>query len=257
MPHTSAPRRQMETRASNKTAHPGYVDKVIPTRRSGVEVQKTRTAKAQAKAAREEAKKNSINRTAEFELADIAKENLADATPRPLFTPKARNRTYPDLTPLAATSDVEEATDFDKASFVQARSEMSATGDDSAAESDATTLPPLKQTTQSIGKATKARKKQVEEPDVEVIPSDTEPLQVPKRKKKKMVRNEINIAAKNIEGDKYGDMVRADGEPAFKATGGYKKKKEAAVAASFDQEANSDQAASKPSKQNKDGIDEM
>jgi hypothetical protein len=81
MPHTSAPRRQMETRASNKTAHPGYVDKVIPTRRSGVEVQKTRTAKAQAKAAREEAKKNSINRTAEFELADIAKENLADATP--------------------------------------------------------------------------------------------------------------------------------------------------------------------------------
>jgi hypothetical protein len=190
----------METRASNKTAHPGYVDKVNPTRRTGEEVQKTRTAKAQAKAAREEAKKNSINRTAEFELADIAKETLADATPRPLLTPKSRNRTYPDLTPLAATSDAEETTDFDRASFMQARSEMSATGDDSAAESDATTLPPLKQTTQSIGKATKAKKKQVNEPDVEVIPSDTEPLQMPKKKKKKMVRNEINIAAREMGG---------------------------------------------------------
>ena len=97
MANTTAPQRQIGTRASNKTAHPGNADK-SHGRRSSAEVQKERTAKAQAKAAREEAKQNSINRTAEFELADIAEEGLADATPRPPFTPKQwpppRNQTY-------------------------------------------------------------------------------------------------------------------------------------------------------------------
>ena len=273
-PCTPAPQRQIMTRSSNKTAHPGYVDKVEKTRRTTEEVQKDRKAKAQAKATREAAREKSINRTAEFEVADKTREYLADATPRahPPFTPKQRlqshNQAFSDLTPLKATSDSEVDTNFDRASFVPDRSETSAQGDDSAAESDAPTIPPPKHTSQSIGKAavravttktTKGGKKRANEPDVEVIPSDTEPLQVPKAKKKKL-RDEINIAVKNMGGDKYSNMVevisqggRSDGpngEPAFKAMG--VKKRKTAVAASFDHETNSDQT----SKQNKDGNNE-
>ena len=148
MANTTAPQRQIRTRVSNRTAHPGNADK-SRGRRTSVEVQKEHTAKSQAKAAHEEAKQNSINRTAEFKLADIAEEGLADATPCPPFTPKQwpppRNQTYSDLTPLAAMSDVEMSDDFDRASFVPPRSEMSATVDDSAVESDAPTPPPKKQ----------------------------------------------------------------------------------------------------------------
>jgi hypothetical protein len=206
----------METRASNKTTHPGTAVKA-KARRTSAEVQKERTAKARAKEAREDARQNSINRMAEFELADIAEEDLANATPRPPFTPKQwpapRNQTYSDLTPLAATSDADAnmSDDFDRASFVPPRSEMSVTADDSDVESDAPSPPLKKQKTQNIGKAavkTAATiaakkgggKKQVDEPDVEVAPSNAELLQVPKGKgKKKMVRDEINIAAKMLK----------------------------------------------------------
>ena len=242
MANTTAPQRQIGTWASNKTAHPGNADK-SHGRRSSAEVQKERTAKAQAKAAREEAKQNSINRTAEFELADIAEEGLADATPRPPFTPKQwpppRNQTYSDLTPLAAMSDDDMSEDFDRASFVPPRSEMSATADDSAVESEAPTPAPKKQKTQdkaavkTAAKTTVKKaggKKHVDEPDVEMVPSKVEPPQEPKAKKakKKMVREEINkrIEGNANSGNKYGDMMRAmqrareegsNGEPALKA----------------------------------------
>lgn len=101
----------MQTRARNKAAHPGYADRAN-SRRTPAEVQKERTSKAQAKAAREEARQDSINRTAEFELADIAEEHMADATPRPHVTPKTpRNPTYTDLPPLGLSSSDDELND--------------------------------------------------------------------------------------------------------------------------------------------------
>jgi hypothetical protein len=52
------------------------------------EVQEECAAKAQAKAAHEDARLQSINRTAEFEHANMANEVLVNATPHPPFTPK-------------------------------------------------------------------------------------------------------------------------------------------------------------------------
>jgi hypothetical protein len=151
--------------------------------------------------------------------------------------------------------------DFDRASFVLPRSEMSATVDDSAVESNAPTPPPKKQKIQekaavkTAAKTTAKKaggKKHVDEPDVEIMPSNAEPPQEPKgKKKKKMVRDKINkkIEGNANSGNKYGDMMRAmqqarderdegsNGEPALKApsklqaTGGNKKglKREGAI----------------------------
>jgi hypothetical protein len=87
MPNTSVPQHRIETRASNKTAYPGNVVKNT-THQSASEVREECEAKAQAKAAHEEARQQSTHHAAEFECADIANEDLVDATPRPLFTPK-------------------------------------------------------------------------------------------------------------------------------------------------------------------------
>ncbi|KAH9010534.1 hypothetical protein EDB85DRAFT_2161179 [Lactarius pseudohatsudake] len=63
-------------------------------------------AKAKAKEARKVAKQQGINRAAQFEHACLANEDLVDATPRPLFTPKRRhNQIQSDLTPISKTSD--------------------------------------------------------------------------------------------------------------------------------------------------------
>ena len=87
--------RQIGTRASNKLAHPGQVTKTS-TRRTSAEVQQEREAKAKAKADCEDAKQQSIICAAEFERAEIANEDMVNATPRPPFTPKpwppARNK---------------------------------------------------------------------------------------------------------------------------------------------------------------------
>ena len=89
----------METRVGNKTAHPGNLIK--STCRTKAEIEQERIAKAQAIAARTEAKQQCINRTAAFEHADMANEDVVDATPRPLFAPKrlasTRNSTPTDL----------------------------------------------------------------------------------------------------------------------------------------------------------------
>jgi hypothetical protein len=156
---------------------------------------------------------------AEFELAAIA-EDLVDTTPCPLFTPKhrsqSRNQAYSGLTPIPATSNV-ETSDFKKALFEQAKSEVSTENDsESAVESDAPAPPPKKLKSHSSCKftvaATKAmmrRNKEVYQPEVEAVASrDTELHRVPKVKKTR-VRDEINKATKKIRESKYGNMVDA------------------------------------------------
>jgi sRNA-binding protein len=108
----------VKTRESNKLAHPGQ--HVAPKlRRTKDEVQAERAAKAQAKADSEEAKKQSILRAAEFEHAERANEDLADATPCPPFKsqpPHSRKKT--SLIPVAETSDVEMFDDVDNPAYV-------------------------------------------------------------------------------------------------------------------------------------------
>jgi hypothetical protein len=139
MPHTPTPRRR--TRASNRLAHPGNVDKG-KERLTPSQAQKIRKAKAQAKAAREEARENNVNRIAEFERDDMLEEHLNAATPRaPVFTPKpTHERRFSDLTPLPAPemNDVasSDATN-ETSSFVQPPSEDTADEPgESAAESN-------------------------------------------------------------------------------------------------------------------------
>ncbi|KAH9023765.1 hypothetical protein EDB85DRAFT_1894623 [Lactarius pseudohatsudake] len=112
MPKTPSPPRRMSTRASNKTAHPGNV--VKPKRRTTAQVQEEKMAKAKVKEARKVARQQGINRAAEFEHTCLANEDLVDATPRPLFTPKRRhNQIQSDLTPISKTSDSDSHGDSD------------------------------------------------------------------------------------------------------------------------------------------------
>jgi len=208
-----AAQRQIGTRASNKATHPGDAVK-SRTRRSTAEVQKERAAKADAKAAREEAKQQSIRRTAEFERDDIDNEALGDATPRPPFTPKPwpppHNRNI-NKAPINESSDVEMTDDFDRGLFVPPASEHSATADDSTVESDVPTPRPAKKKKTAAGKGKKA-----EELEVEIIDSGPEPVKVPKPKRQKpRVRDAIDVAMKTIEenkkgaGNKYAAMLKS------------------------------------------------
>jgi hypothetical protein len=106
---------QIETRASNKEIHPGQA--VLAKKcRTTAEVQKEHESKVEAKAAREEAKQQSIRHAAEFEQDDIANKALANATLRPPFTPKPwpppRNQNT-NKVPAKESSDVEITDDFD------------------------------------------------------------------------------------------------------------------------------------------------
>ena len=226
MPNISVPHRQIKTWSSNKTAHPGDAVKTTK-RRTTAEVQEERAAKAQAKANREDARLQSINRTAEFEHADMANEDLADATPRPPFTPKPWPRPHKqassDLTPLAETSDVDLSDNFEKASFIPPASEHSVTADESAVDSDMQTpvakklkVEPKKAVAKTAGKkkamAKKAdKKKQVDQSDVEIV--DAEPQEPKPKPKKPRMRDEIDVAAKKIgenesQGNKYASMMK-------------------------------------------------
>jgi hypothetical protein len=193
--------------------------------------------KAKAKTDREEAKRNNIQRTAEFELCDMADEDFANATPRPPFTPKhltrPRNQDYSGLTPIAATSEADPASDFDGALFNPASDDSSdkddtansATEDDAAKsdaaeddktqdkivedDSDVPSPPPSRLKRQRTGKAavttktTARRKKQVDEleSEVEVMPP---PRKTQSRRKatKEMLRADIDMAAQKIREDR-------------------------------------------------------
>ena len=222
------PPRQMETRASNKFTHPGNISKPA-LRRTSAKVQEERDAKAQANADREEAKRQSIIRAAEFEHADMANEDMVDMTPRPPFTPKPwpppRDRKPPKTVPITESSDVEMGDESDKNSFAPEPSEQeSATEDESAVDSDGLT-PPAKKEAQAknIRKAEVkpvsgkvAEKKKKTDSDEEIVPaSDDEETPKPKKVKviKVPVRDEIDMAAKKIvesevKGNRYSGMVK-------------------------------------------------
>jgi hypothetical protein len=94
MPNNPAHQRQMETQATNKTAHPGDVVKATTKQcRTTAEVEEERRAKAQAKLDLEVAKQLHIICAAEFEHADMANADRLDATPHPVFIPKPRKQT--------------------------------------------------------------------------------------------------------------------------------------------------------------------
>lgn len=230
MSGASVPQRRIETRAKNKLAHPGMALKAtVQPRRTTAEVQQERAVKAQAKAAKEEAKQRSINRAAEFEHADMANEDIVDATPRPPFTPKlwqtSRSQKNTCLTPLTEMSDVEMAEDFDTASVEVPCSEKSIT-DDSTVESDNPPPPVKKRKFQAAVTAVPATAKAVSTAGVkpvggrvaekkkrakdaeEVVPASDEELpEEPKLKKVKVkVRDEIDIAMKKIEKNKVQNV---------------------------------------------------
>ncbi|KAF8506106.1 hypothetical protein JB92DRAFT_2964481, partial [Gautieria morchelliformis] len=275
----------METRASNKTAHPGRVAKA-PPRRTTATVQEERTAKAEAKAALTEAKKKSIKRAAEFEHNDIANEDVMDVTPRPPFTPKPRplrnhkanHTSQSNLNPIKESSDVEMTDDCDQSVFIPPNSEGSVVGD-SEVESAVVPSPAKKRKAETgkgallkaattkkgaIAKAAgkkatvkSASKKKIEESDVEMVDSEAEPVKVPKPKKEKArVRDEINIAAKAIEGkdlpgNKYANMVKSMLSNGGKGIAVGKKKVQKEVSLSFEKETAIDPRADQRSKQNK------
>ena len=237
------PTRQVATRARNKTAHPGLADRA-KMRRTRAEAEELHKNKAQAKAAREEARQESIRRTAAFEVQDKADEDFANATPRPLFTPKQvpqpQNQAYPGLSPLPATSDAEQS-DIDRPMFVPINedsageddpTERDATADDpvesSRTEDDETSEqdelieenvpspPPSRLKSQRTGKAaavtTKAtarRQKQIFdlESDVEMMPPPPK-TQSRRKTKKGMLRADINMAAMKIREDKDRVMLQ-------------------------------------------------
>jgi hypothetical protein len=203
MPNILVPQCQIETRSSNKTAHPG--DAVKTTKhRTTAEVQEGHVAKAQAKAAHEDARLQSINCTAEFEHADMANEDLVDATPRPPFTPKPwpqpHKQASSDLTPLAETSDVDLSDNFKKASFTPPTSKRSVTTDESAVDSDMPT--PV------------TKKLKVEPKKAMVKTAGKKKAMAKKADKKPRMQDEFNVAAKKIrenesQGNKYASMMKS------------------------------------------------
>jgi hypothetical protein len=266
MDSTSQPiPRQIGTRASNKLAHPGQITKSSVPRRTSTEVQQEREAKAKAKADREEAKQKSIKRTADFERADLANEDLVDATPRPPFTPKPwpppRNKKKSKLTPVAEAVD---NTDLDDTPLTPVPADDSVTEDESDAklEDDSSstedeseigyatppsqkkkTAPPAKKqkiavtkkATRTASEKVAEREKKVDR-DEKVVASDETPK--PKKVKAK-VREEIDLAAKKMEdegkGDKYAGMIMpVSNKPSSQLQavrgGGKKLKREGAIA---------------------------
>jgi hypothetical protein len=233
----AVPQRQIKTRASNKSVHPGNVCKPAVPRRTSAQVQQEREAKAKAKSVREEARQQSIIRTAEFEHADMANEDMVDATPRPPFTskrwPPPRNHKSAKLVPVTGSSDVEMSDNCDKASSAPASSEQSVAEDESAIERGDPT-PPAKRQKQATEKATRTaggkekvaeKKKEVGGDEEIVLTSDEEQTPKPKKVKVKL-RDDINFAAKKIEedevkGNKYGNMLKSvSSKPAAEQSGG-------------------------------------
>lgn len=230
MPKAPVPQRSIETRSSNRLTHPGLAIKTTQ-RRTSAEVQQEREAKAKAKAAQQEAKQQSIKRAANFEHAEMANEDIVDATPRPVFTPKpwpaSNNHKNAHLTPIAETSDGEIFDGFDAASFAPSYPEKSVSDDDSDIESDGPPPPAKKLQVEKTGKAVmtarakpvggkvaEKRKKVDDDADEVVLDSEEEKPQEAKPKKVKVkVRDEIDIAMKKIAEDKiqnkYSDMVKS------------------------------------------------
>jgi hypothetical protein len=208
----------MKTRAKNKNAHPGVPD-CAPPRRTIDEVQNERAAKAQVKAAKEEKRRRVVEQAAEFELADMANEDVVDATPRPSSFSKSRLSVTSrvNLTPLTPVGEVsgnpEDSDDDDTGSYephcsAEARTEEL---EESAAESDPP--PPAKKlkaqtTRKAIRRVDSATRTEEGAPAPD---EDSNLAQKPKKAKPK-VRDEICAAKKKIDDEtrvrkEGGDMV--------------------------------------------------
>lgn len=254
-PKAPLPPSQIETRVKNKGTHPGLAliespsATPKPKRRSKAQVKQAKETKALAKQALAEAKQLSINRAAEFEQADIANEDMVDATPRPIFTPKPRPLSRntriqkpSSLTSVADTSDIGVSDDRDETPFmpVSDSENLAVDADGWAAETDdppPPPPPPQKKKAKITQKATAAvdtntlggkadRKRRVVDVEGEVpVDNDEEQPQEPKPKKVKVkMRDEIDVAKTKIveegkEGNKYAKMVNSmgsSGKPASK-----------------------------------------
>ena len=195
----AVPQSHIETRAKNKTTHPGkVVTSSQQPRRTKEEVEQEKNAKRQARKDLEEARQQSINRAAEFERADIANEDVMNSTPRPLFTPKprprSRNQRPSSLTPIADTSNV-EASDVPDATPLMAGSEDLVDADDTALEAAMDIYMPLPPAKKRKGKAPAT--KHVPEP--RPVASEDEDQQPKPKKLKAKMRDEINIAVNSME----------------------------------------------------------
>lgn len=227
------PQSHIKTRAKNKTTHPGeVVTKSLQAapRRTKAQVQQEKDAKAQAKADLAEARQQSIIRAAEFERAEIANEDMVDATPRPAYTPKprllSRNPKNSPLTEIDISDDLDETsgTPF----MPSSESLADADDSDSAVDNDSTPLPAEKKKTtrkaataakvdtKKLGKTTDRKRRVDNVEGDDRLDSDEEQPQEPKPKRAKMkMRDEINVAAtkilENEKGDKYAKMVNSIG----------------------------------------------
>jgi len=217
-PKPSVAPSRVQTRSKNKDTHPGNADRA-PPRRTSVEVENDRARKAQAEAARQEEKLRKIRHTAEFEHADIAHEDVVDATPRPCFTPKpTRNSNKASLRPVAEVSD-DCSDESNSLSYQPLCSEKSDNEEESAVEGDL--QPPTKRLkAQTTGRAkpkvgTRAKKSRKAAPRAEEMEpasndaaSDEETPVKPKKPKPKM-RDMVDIEMEKIEDRKKGgDMAR-------------------------------------------------
>jgi len=222
-------------------AHPGKFSKPA-SHQSSAEVQQEHDAKAD----REEAEQQSIACTAKFEQADIANENIVDATPHPHFSPKPwpppYNHKGAKLVPIAELDDTEISHESDNIPLTPAPSEQSVTEGESTTEDDES--PPAKQKRVYVTKkhtgVKPAGEKIVENKKAngnEDIVTESDEEKTPKPKKVKVkVHDEIDIATKkmggNVEGNfpstfRYRKMAellshaqvkgQAGGEPAPKA----------------------------------------
>ena len=233
----TVPPRQMETRAKNKTTHPGLRKELLsppPTHRTKAEVQQDKEAKAQAKAALAESRQRKINRTAEFERADIANKDMIDVTPRPTFPPKPRplphkqNKKLPlNSSPFtAATSDIDVTLLMPDSELF--RPDSSADESDTPARKGKATIT-LKATaarvdTKKTGETTNCKWRVVNvegDTDIQLDSEDTQPREPKAKKVKVKMQDEINVATTKIlenekEGNKYAKMVNSmgsDGKP--------------------------------------------
>lgn len=119
IPNTMAAPR-INTRSKNVAVHPGLVLQA-PPRRTSAQVKADKAAKKEAKETANLAAQAKINRAAAFENAAMANEDLLDATPRPLFTPKPKSTAdVPDSETDGGSIevDVTDGLDGDQRTFV-------------------------------------------------------------------------------------------------------------------------------------------
>jgi len=157
-----------------------------------VEVQQERKAKAKAKAAQQEAEQQSIKHAANFKHAEMANEDIVDATPCPVFTPKpqpaSNKHKNTHLTLIAETSNDEIFDGFDATLFVPSYPKKLVSNNDSGIKSDGP-LPP-------------AKKLQVEKTGKAVTTAKAKPVSGKVAEKRKKVDDDANEVVPDSEEEK-------------------------------------------------------